>query len=360
MSQNKNYAFLQFTPMQSGSIREKTKTFTPNEGDITCVVDDTTGLKILDETKSQSTIKVNRKVANRGWVELCLDNFILCPKLLSAFFTRVLKEIMNKRSSILLKHFAFSVHSLQKKDKISCFHFLFRNDVVKDLVISVDFVLAIPHPEYKLEHELPLQAQGEEKETCKFYLIPKVSQRKEVTSKNAYFLVSYSDLESRFVNGLSQNIKNGFIYAKAARNASLCSLPSELAAKVLEPLCVEDYVTTYMLKTCLMFAMSDNEYLSALIARIFLLTKCAYLLYVILVYFVKEKGKLPFFFDKSIDLFQCHHQFDTEYDDKLGCCLKRALIVGFSEGIMQCLKNLIPNAEQLKREFIWRIKYAYK
>ena len=85
MSQNKNYAFLQFTPMQSGSIREKTKTFTPNEGDITCVVDDTTGLKILDESKSQSTIKVNREVANRGWVELCLDNFILCPKLLSAF-----------------------------------------------------------------------------------------------------------------------------------------------------------------------------------------------------------------------------------------------------------------------------------
>ena len=323
MSQNKSYAFLQFTPMQSGSIREKTKTFTPNEGDITCVVDDATGLEILDGKKSQSTIKVNSKIANRGWVELCLDNFILCPKLLSAFFTRVLKEIMNKRSSVLPKHFAFSVHSLQKKDKISCFHFLFRNDVIKDLVISVDFVLAIPHPEYKLEHELPLQAQGEEKETCKFYLIPKASQRKELTCKNAYFLVSYSDLETQFVNGLSQEIKNGYIYAKAARNASLCSLPSELAAKVLEPLCVEDYITTYMLKTVLMFVMSDKSMRYNF--KNWSSYECAYALFVLLEHFVKEQGRLQFFFDRSIDLFRCHHNFDTDYDDKLGCCLKRAL-----------------------------------
>ena len=238
---------------------------------------------------------------------------------------------MNKRSSILLKHFAFSVHSLQKKDKISCFHFLFRNDVIKDLVISVDFVPAIPHPQYKLEHELPLQAQGDTKENCKFYHIPKVSQRKQITSKNAYFLVSYSDSEIRFVNDLSQKVKHGFIYAKAARNASLCSLPLELAAKVLEPVCVEDSVTTYMLKTCLMFAMAHWN-----LRRLFnnrSSYQCAYLLYAILVYFVQEKGKLPFFFDRSIDFFQCQHNFKTEYDDKLGCCLKRALIVGFSKGI---------------------------
>ena len=201
-------------------------------------------------------------------------------------------------------------------------------------------------PNYKLKHELQLQAQEEEQERCEFYLIPKVSQRKEITSKTAYFLVSYSDVEAQFVNGLSRNIKNGFIYAKASRNAKLCSLPSELAARVLEPLCVEDYVTTYMLKTCLMFAMSSTdlrdllEYGSSY--------QCAHLLYVILVYFVKEKGKLPFYFDRSVNLVQCSHDFNAQYDDKLGCCLKRALIVGFSQSIIQNLQMLLPKSFEYK------------
>ena len=69
-------------------------------------------------------------------------------------------------------------------------------------------------------------------------------------------------------------------------------------------------------------------------------------------------GSLPFFFDKSTDLFQCKHNFDLDYDDKLGCCLKRALIVGFCEGIMQSLEQLVPSAEYLKEvveEACWDI-----
>ena len=354
ISNSTAYAFLAFTPIQSGSIREKTKTYVPNESDLTCVVKDTKGLEILEGNKSQSMIRVNAD-ANRGWVSLCLGNNILCPKLLSSIFTTIMKDIIAKITAMYLKPFSFSIHSVQMKDKICCFHFLFRNDIIKDLVISVDFVLAIPHPEYKPEYELPPLTPEAEQEECKFYLIPKVSQKKDITAQNAFFLVSYSDREARFVTSLPISIKNGFIYAKAARNAKLCSLPAVISAKVLEPLSVEDYVTTYMLKTCLMFSMSDDR-----ISKIFFDAtsyECAYALYVMLQCFVKEKGKLPFYFDRKINLVNCEHDFDSDYDNKLGCCLKRALIEGFCQGIMQSFEKLIPEHTTLRsnvRELLLR------
>ena len=79
--------------------------------------------------------------------------------------------------------------------------------------------------------------------------------------------------------------------------------------------------------------------------------ECAYVLYGVLCYFVKERGRLTFYFDRSINLFSCTHKFELNYDDKLGCCLKRALIVGFSECIMESLKKLVQNADKLRA---WR------
>ena len=65
----------------------------------------------------------------------------------------------------------------------------------------------------------------------------------------------------------------------------------------------------------------------------------AYYLYDELRECMKHDGKLEFFFDQSINLVHCAHDFDIKYDDKLGCCLKRMLIVAFCEAIMEMLQK---------------------
>ena len=228
-------------------------------------------------------------------------------------------------------------------------HLLYRSSSFKDLLISMDFVIGLDHPNYEMADGLRIQNK---EERYNFYVIPKVSERKVLNSENAYFLVSYADLESRFITRLPSKIRKGFIFAKAARNAQFCSLPRALSERVLESIHVDEFITTYMLKTCLMIAMdTDSEYdLSSLhdILNTSSAYECAYVLYVILHAYVQKRGSLPFFFDQSIDLFMCQHDINLDYDDKLGCCLKRTLIVGFSEGIMQNLEALVWDAVGLR------------
>ena len=213
---------------------------------------------------------------------------------------------------------------------------LYRDQVLKDLMGGIDFVFAIPHSNYKLKTELRESLNVEE---SYFSVIPKTSLRKEITSRHAKFLVSYSDVEVRFVINLPDNIRKGFIFAKAARHSKLFDMPDEISSRLLEPICIEDFITTYMIKTCLMHAMSHTRMRELPFA-------CsphdtAYVLYLMLRYFVKSKGKLQIYFDTKINLISCAHEFDIVYDDKLGCCLKRMLIVGISKEILNTLTKLL-------------------
>ena len=176
-----------------------------------------------------------------------------------------------------------------------------------------------------------------------FSVIPKTSLRKETTSDNAHFLVSYSDLEARFVIDLPDNIREGFIFAKAARHSKLFKMPYAISSRIMEPICTEEFVTTYMLKTCLMHAMSNDRLRKLLLKS--LPYDIAYVLYLMLRYYVISEGKLQFYFDTHINLMNCPHEFNIDYDDKLGCCLKRMLIVGFSEAILETLTELLSQPE---------------
>ena len=259
MEGDPEYSFLAFTPVTSGSMREETKTFSPNEFDLTLAIKNTTGLEIENKETSRSLVKVN-DTADRRWLGLCIkDTNVLCPTKLKHKFNMAMKKcVRTKAATHHVSSFSFSEYSIQEKDKIPCMHFLYRSSSFKDLLISMDFVIGLAHPNYKIQYKLPIQNE-EETKACKFYVIPKVSERKLLNSENAYFLVSYADLESRFVNCLPDHVKTGFIFAKAARNAKLCRLPRVLSERVLEPIHVDEFITTYMLKTCLMTGMSQHS-----------------------------------------------------------------------------------------------------
>ena len=133
---------------------------------------------------------------------------------------------------------------------------LYRDDILKDLMVCIDFVFSIKSSkEYKLPKEVQESLNVKEPS---FSVIPKTSLRKDKTSDNAHFLVSYSDLEAQFVIDLPGNIRKGFVFAKAARHSKLFKMPDAISSRIMEPICTEEFVTTYMLKTCLMHAMSND------------------------------------------------------------------------------------------------------
>ena len=116
-------------------------------------------------------------------------------------------------------------------------------------------------------------------------------------------------------------------------------MPDAISSRIMEPICTEELVTTYMLKTCLMHAMSNDRLRKLLLKS--LPYDIAYVLYRMLRFYVKLKGKLQFYFDAHINLMNCPHKFNIDYDDKLGCCLKRMLIVAVSEAILETLTELL-------------------
>ena len=266
----------------------------------------------------------------------CGQEDILSPQKLEIEFCNAMEYAFENTD--IKSPFSAGRFSLQRRDKISCFRLLYRNDTIKDVVVTVDFVFAFPHPIYMIPQYLKDDLGVHD---AHFYLIPKVSLRKTITHNNAHFLVSYSDIESKFIMNLPESFRIAFIYAKAARSPKLYRLPDDVASRILEPICVEEIITTYMLKTCLMRIWKIHKSFEKCH---YSPSRIAYVLYEELRVQVKYAGNLEFFFDDSINLVRCDHKFDIDYDDKLGCCLKRMLIVALCESIMKMLKKCDSNA----------------
>ena len=90
IEQDPEFSFLAFTPRKSGSMREQTKTFAPNEFDLNFALKNTNGLRIIDQQNSQSAVQVD-DTADKRWKALCIENSdILCPKKLKSKFMKAM------------------------------------------------------------------------------------------------------------------------------------------------------------------------------------------------------------------------------------------------------------------------------
>ena len=105
MEEDEEYSFLAFVPIMSGSMREKTKTFSPNEFDLTLALKNTTGLEIVNKKRSYSLVKVY-DTADRRWLSLCIkDTNILCPTKLKRKFQYGNEKVCQDKNWIKLSLF---------------------------------------------------------------------------------------------------------------------------------------------------------------------------------------------------------------------------------------------------------------
>ena len=160
MAKNPKYAYLEYQPVISGSLREKTKTFVPCEADITCAAIHTHGLEIMNNEDSQTAIKVKPEIARNkdldrnNFSNLCIENNVLCPKRLQSEFCDAMQYAFENTDPELIGPFFLGPFSLKRKDKISCFYMLYRDRILRDLMVCIDFVFSIKHPEYKLPNQV--------------------------------------------------------------------------------------------------------------------------------------------------------------------------------------------------------------
>ena len=146
ITENPKYAYLKYTPVISGSLREKTNTFVPCEGDVTCVAIHTQGLVIQNNEASQSAIKVNLEIADKNWSRLCIKDKrssvrnVLCPKRLQSEFCDAMHYAFENTDPELFRPFVLGPFLLKRKDKISCFYMLYRDRILRDLMVCIDFV----------------------------------------------------------------------------------------------------------------------------------------------------------------------------------------------------------------------------
>ena len=244
ISRDKKYAHFRFKVRLAGSMAERTKTFCSNEIDAICEF-------------IESPILIDEKLKVflcSPWITSTGLGPVLNSCAVSQTFYKVCKTHLSKIKPVFkCKHsgFSLSLHSrcLVLKNKISCLQLLWNGCVFKNMIVHVDLVPAFID-EKPVLYEYVLPAKGV------YHRIAKVS-RKETSSK--HFMLSHACVEVNYIKNLPMQIKLGLIVAKALRMAAVSKHAALTGISENESINVDDFITSYMLKTCLIEILKDSD-----------------------------------------------------------------------------------------------------
>ena len=113
------------------------------------------------------------------------------------------------------------------------------------MVISVDLAIGMK-TKHEFKKALPLGVKP-----TMFYRVIKATRHDiDVPRSKTLCPVSYSNAEHSILKRAPAEIRNGFILAKACRISGIALLDDLTSYGLLEEINVDDFITTYMLKTC--------------------------------------------------------------------------------------------------------------
>ena len=214
------------------------------------------------------------------------------------------------------------------------FILLWRGRSFKDLMISVDLVPAFLFPLQKVKLTSRILHCHEE---CPVYIIPK-----NVGLMNMDMRLSFSLEELRLINNSPDYIKHAYRLAKAMRHHEIC--PSVETAKGHFSVASE-YISSYMLKTCLFHAMSDNMKPVANECSQWLLCSWsihwAIKIYERMEHFLKvHEGKIPHYFHVGFDICSRYQVAARRGEEEENMMVKKTeTMLFFVRVILQLLKN---------------------
>ena len=313
---NKKFAA---TPILSGSVAEGTKVGLPDEYDFILHLHE-----LQDEfDKNEDTLEYNSPL------RMNFDISTIFAKYLDAFTQQVLQYQQHMKDFHLLKPPLVTVTV-----KPFSMTLLWNGNCFKYLQINIDFVPAFKISHHKAQaRRLILETESANSQIFAVF--------KQDFFKSDYLRLSYSLYERDLLQALPLYVKNGYRLAKAVLHTEVCP-NMQLTDRTIAS--VDKYVTTYMLKTCLLHVvkeseiihMEDNDWLSPLSI------KWAIKIYEQMKFFLKIfEGKIPNYFHKTENICSScpiqHHMTDKqqEYSKR-----KQKITLTFIDCILQLLQLL--------------------
>ena len=190
-------------------------------------------------------------------------------------------------------------------------------------------------------------------------LIPKISRHDEA-HQSIHFHVSHSSTEQAVIAALPLNIKHGLILAKAVRIASIARPAEDLTSHygLQEDIHVDDFITSYLLKTCLMKLLPRHSQAESCNCRGEHATECcewttaerdnacswAIRIYEKLKKDLAEKGIAEWYYRYKHTLIDCR---DCKVER--GCCKKMKLTLAMTSQILDWLKRHQQQLSKLNR-----------
>ena len=314
------------TPILSGSVAEGTKVGLPDEYDFILLLH-----KLQDEF-DLSKIKANLPSAPYLRVEMAESH------LFTEYYEAFYQEMLNYEHS---EH--FFLHKIGNGISVRPFTFTlsYHGIFFKNLNIDIDLV-----PAFKISYQAVETTHHKIRQECTNTQILAVVKQAKTIGENLHLSFSFHERDE--LNSLSMCVKNGYCLAKAVRHVEVCPWVKVSGMTVVS---VDEHVTTYMLKTCLLHVMKecepkqfeDNEWLSPLSI------KWAIKIYEQMKFFVEIfEGRIPSYFQPTADICSEFDITEKRGEHKEECNRRTQKIrLTFINYILQLLNKLLEQRLQV-------------
>ena len=324
-----------YRPVLVGGAKERTRPFEPNEFDFLLICEEAQRhLDVTMDDENHSVAKVSVKPSGRT-----NSNFKQFLTSHGSFDVDEFKQQMDKALKRVMMsvfhdgpyrgHLTVDARFLVTK-RISSVTVCWRGQRYKDMEISIDLV-----PAFEFRDYTPRQPYTDG--PCTYYIFLKTKVLSRKTAEPLY-PIAFSDVEVKIITGLPKNAHLGYKLAKALRTGLF--VPREVAEKwQLHNL--EDYLVTYMLKTCMMHLyLHLKPNLPELAPE-----QWAHMIYAHL-YYRLEDGAIPHVFegdakvDRSshLDIFFCTDRDEVGEDEESACCVKKRTLMDVAAWLMHVLE----------------------
>ena len=256
-SKHGKYELMQFEPQLSGSIRERTKCYFPDECDVLCRF---LHSGILEHNYDPIRHAVSFSAKNNSYWDKLSNAYgqLITPRLNRAFYSAVDFVIQVGDFDYYAEEdgciLSLNKYSLHYEDKISRLVAHYNSPNFNELPVSIDLVPAIDCPDYQPPTPLPLGLR-----CSKYFALAKAS-RFDYSTRILHFPITYSSAEALLISNVASHIRDGYITAKGLRLASICSCgvhSQDLG--VSANIDIDKYITSYRLKNSLFNILKDED-----------------------------------------------------------------------------------------------------
>ena len=222
----KQYSRYHFTPCLGGSMAEGSKTYVPNEVDLTCLFNNHN----LEMDSDSNTIYVPK---DSDWRNECIDNNKLDPFKVSDTFVNLCRIAVKSMDKKAFYPLFLTAYSFDTRDKISHLCLLWRGDAFKELTVHADLA-----PSFQFEESILIAKASRHKQ--RYF-------RHQQIQRNVEFHVSDAEEQRRKLRLLPREARQGLLIAKAARIADICRPDDMRSLDICDDIDAQNIITSYQL-----------------------------------------------------------------------------------------------------------------